>query len=477
VIDMSENKISRRSFAKTAAAGIIGFGVGAGVGYGASQMMAPPGAPGATTTVTSTKTVTAGAPGKTPAAVPTDPIKLGVISWFTGAATMVGEAELNAANFAADTINAGGGILGRKIEVHKRDAGAPDVTVEAYRRMVMEDEIDLVIGDVGGSNANAITTHVEELKVPWFLQCSTTVAMVEELNPDPLYLFRSGEQNLAEPNVAAQVIKQNFPDAKTIAGINPDYIYGHEAYEYTLGALEGLGLGHIENVAETWPPLFATDFSSQITTVLDAKPDLVISACWGGDYVTLCKQATGYGLFDETNFISIIGAMALNSLTTDVIPPGVWMLQRDYYFEAPPPNLFPLNKWFVEEYKKKYNKFPEFDVMQTFSSIFAYKHAIERFYEFNGSYPENDEICRMIQGSQVLSPAGHRVITNDGQFINPLPYGRTEHRPGETLGAFLEPATLGFVMPEYVYNPKSLPPILEYPLGTGMKYSDWQKTW
>ena len=473
----TEKKISRRSFAKTAAAGIVGFGIGAGVGYGASQMMAPPSAPGATTTVTTTRTVTAGAPGKTPAAVPSDPIKLGVISWFTGAATMVGEACLNAANFAADVINAGGGILGRKIEVHKRDAGAPDVTVEAYRRFVMEDEVDLVVGDVGGSNANAITTHVEQLGTPWFLQCSTTVAMVEELDPEPLYLFRSGEQNLAEPNVAAQVIAQNFPDIKTVGGINPDYIYGHEAYEYSLSALRNLGFEHIESVVETWPPLYGTDFSSQITTVLDAKPDLVISACWGGDFVTFAKQATGYGLFEQTNVLSILGSMALNSLTTDVVPEGVWMLQRDYYFESPPHNLYPLNKWFVEEYRSRYNKFPEFDVMQVFSAVFAYKQAIERYYAFTGSYPENEDICKMIQGSQVISPAGHRVITPDGQFINPLPYGRTEHRPGETLGAFLEPATLGFIMPEFAYNPKSLPPVLEYPLGTGMKYSDWQNSW
>ncbi len=300
--------------------------------------------------------------------------------------------------------------------------------------------------------------------------------MVEETDPNPTFLFRSGEQNLAEPNVAANIIAREFPDAKKIGGINPDYVYGHEAYTYSLAALNKLA-PHMESVVETWPPLQGTDFSSQITTALDAKPDVVITACWGGDFVTFAKQATAYGLFKETNVVSILGAMALNSLTTDVIPSGVWMLQRDYYFEAPPHNLYPLNKWFVEEYRKRANKFPEFDVMQTFSAIFAYKQAVERFYNLTGRYPEPVEICRMIQGSQVVSPAGHRAITSDGQFINPLPYGRTLHRPGETLGAFLEPATLGFIMPEYVYNPKSLPPVLQYPLGTGMKYSDWIKSW
>ncbi|MGQ9544120.1 MAG: ABC transporter substrate-binding protein, partial [Candidatus Bathyarchaeia archaeon] len=385
------------------------------------------------------------------------------------------EACLGGAQFAADVINKGGGILGRKIEVLKRDAGTPEVTVDAVRRFVLEDKVDLMAGDIGGSNANAITTHVEQLKVPYFLQCSTTVKMVEELDPNPLYLFRSGEQNLAEPNVAANIIVREFPNAKRIAGINPDYVYGREAMMYTMKALNKLA-PHMESVLETWPPLNATDFSSHITAVLDAKPDVVITAGWGGDFVTLAKQGTAYGLFQKTNVVSILGSMALNSLTKDIVPPGVWMLQRDYYFEAPPHNLYPLNKWFVEEYRKRTNKFPEFDVMQIFSAIFAYKQAVERVYAATGSYPENDEICRAIQNSQVVSPAGHRAITSDGQFLNPLPYGKTWHDPKYPITT-IDPKTLGFIMPEYVYNPKSLPPVLQYPLGTGMKYSDWIASW
>ncbi|MEM3380739.1 MAG: ABC transporter substrate-binding protein, partial [Candidatus Bathyarchaeia archaeon] len=380
-----------------------------------------------------------------------------------------------AARFAADEINKAGGILGRKIEVLKRDCGTPEVTVDAVRRFVLEDKVDLMGGDVGGSNANAIVPHIEQLKVPFFFQCSTTVKEVEELDPNPLYVFRTGEQNLAEPNVAAQLIVKEFPNAKRIAGINPDYVYGREAMMYTMKALNKLA-PHMESVLETWPPLGATDFSSHITAVLDAKPDVVITACWGGDFVTFAKQATAYGLFQKTNVVSILGAMALNSLTKDIVPPGVWMLQRDYYFEAPPHNLYPLNKWFVETYRKRENKFPEFDVMQIFSGIFAYKQAVERVYAATGSYPENEEICRAIQNSQIVSPAGHRVITSDGQFINPLPYGKTWHDPKYPI-ATIDPKTLGFIMPEYVYNPKSLPPVLQYPLGTGMKYSDWIASW
>jgi len=464
---MSE-KSSRRDFVKTAAAGIVGFGLGAGVGYGASRIAAPP------PELTPTGTETLG-PGKTPKGVPKEPIKLGIVSWFTGPSTMVGEACLGGAQFAADVVNQAGGILGRKIEVLKRDAGTPDVTVDAVRRFVLEDRVDLMAGDIGGSNANAITTHVEQLKTPFFLQCSTTVKMVEELDPNPSYLFRSGEQNLAEPNVAAQLISREFPNAKRIAGINPDYVYGHEAMTYSMKALNKL-TPQMESVIETWPPQFATDFSSHITAVLDAKPDIVITACWGGDFVTLAKQGSAYGLFEKTKVVSILGSMALNSLTKDLVPEGIWMLQRDYYFMEPPHNLYPLNKWFVEEYRKRTNKYPEFDVMQIFSAIFAYKQAIERVYNATGSYPENEEICRAIQNSSVISPVGHRTITGDGQFLNALPYGRTMHHPDYAI-AILDPETVGFVQPEHVYNPKSLPPVLQYPLGTGMKYSDWIESW
>jgi len=54
---MNEKKVSRRGFAKTAATGIVGLAAGAAIGYGAASMVAPPSAPGATKTVTTTKTV------------------------------------------------------------------------------------------------------------------------------------------------------------------------------------------------------------------------------------------------------------------------------------------------------------------------------------------------------------------------------------------------------------------------------------
>jgi branched-chain amino acid transport system substrate-binding protein len=453
------SETSRREWLRYVGVGILGASIGASVTYGTSPERY----------VESPESI------ETTRAVPSEPLKLGVVSWFTGPSAMVGEACYNAAVMTAEVINEGGGVLGRKIEVIKTDAGAADVTVEAVRRFVLEDNVDLMAGDIGGSNANAITPHVEQLKVPFFLQCSTTVKMVEELDTNPLYLFRSGEQNLAEPNVAAQIISTKYPNAKRIGGINPDYVYGREAMDYTMKALNKLA-PHMESVIETWPPLFATDYTTHITSVLDARPDIVLTACWGGDFVTFCKQATAYGLFEKTKVVSILGSMALNSLTKDILPEGVDMLQRDYYFLHPPHNLFPLNKWFVTEYNRRYNKYPEFDCHQIFSAIIAYKQAVEKAFSFSGSWPENDEICRTIQGSSVIAPGGHRFITADGQFLNALPYGTTMHDPNYPI-TILDPASVGLVPVEAVYNPKSVPPILEYELGTGMRYSDWIESW
>jgi branched-chain amino acid transport system substrate-binding protein len=467
---LSEEKVSRRGFAKTAAAGIAGLAIGAGIGYGASTMIAPP--TEVAKTLTLKETVTAGKPAR---GVPKEPLKLAFIGFFTGAAAALGEHTYDMVNMTADIINQGGGILGRKIETQRRDAGTTDVTVEALRRAVLEDECEIIVGDVGGSNANAITTHVEQLKVPWFLQCSTTKDMITTLDPNPTYLFRSGELNLAEPNVAAQIIAREFPDATKIGGINPDYVYGHEAMGYTMKALNKLA-PHMESTVETWPPLFGSDFSSQITTVMDAKPDVVVSACWGGDFLTLAKQGSALGLFESTNVVSIVGSILINECTKDIVPPGVWMLQRDYYFLYPDHNISPMNKWFNEEYYRRHQRVPEFDGMQVFSAIFAYKQAIERCYERSGSYPELEEVCKEIQNSQVVAPVGHRTITDCGQFINPLPYGRTMHSDDYPM-AIIDPETFGVVDPALAYNPKSIPPILEYERRTGMVFEDWIDSW
>ena len=134
-----EAKISRRKFiAGTVAAAIAGIVVGAGGTYAAfAGARAPEKTVTRTVTKTVTTTVTAPAsPTTTPAeGIPSGPIKLGVITIFTGPGAMLFDPGFKALEIEVEKINAQGGILGRKIELVVKDSGGkPDVCVDHFKR-------------------------------------------------------------------------------------------------------------------------------------------------------------------------------------------------------------------------------------------------------------------------------------------------------------------------------------------------------
>ena len=69
--------------------------------------------------------------------IPDTPYKIGHMTFFTGAAAVLGEPSFKGHTLAAEEINAAGGLLGkRKIETLKADENAgTDANVKEMRRM------------------------------------------------------------------------------------------------------------------------------------------------------------------------------------------------------------------------------------------------------------------------------------------------------------------------------------------------------
>ena len=61
----------------------------------------------------------------------TDPIKVGVITDQTGPLSFMGIANANVAKMVIDDINASGGLLGRRLELHLEDSETTDSVGEA----------------------------------------------------------------------------------------------------------------------------------------------------------------------------------------------------------------------------------------------------------------------------------------------------------------------------------------------------------
>ena len=86
-----------------------------------------------------------------------DPIKVGVIADQTGPLSIIGLANANVARMVVGDLNAKGGLLGRPLELHLEDSATDDeVAAEVARKLVEQDEVDVVLGGIYSSTRQAI---------------------------------------------------------------------------------------------------------------------------------------------------------------------------------------------------------------------------------------------------------------------------------------------------------------------------------
>jgi ABC-type branched-subunit amino acid transport system substrate-binding protein len=90
------------------------------------------------------------------------PIKVGVIADQTGALSFMGIANANVAKMVIDDINATGGLLGRRVELHLEDSATVDSEAEAKAaKLVQQDQVDVLFGGIYSSTRQAIKGPAE----------------------------------------------------------------------------------------------------------------------------------------------------------------------------------------------------------------------------------------------------------------------------------------------------------------------------
>jgi branched-chain amino acid transport system substrate-binding protein len=155
-------------------------------------------------------------------------MKIGVLAIKAGVGAQVGESGLRGVQYAADRINAAGGILGRKIELIVEEESSPKDTSDRFRKLVLQNKVDVVSGCISTGVGLALGPMAEEMKALWLSWDGTTQKGVEESMPKPKYSFRSTD-NECEAVMASILTARSWKGKfRTIAGINPDYSYGRD---------------------------------------------------------------------------------------------------------------------------------------------------------------------------------------------------------------------------------------------------------
>src|ERR671925_2112048 len=109
-----------------------------------------------------------------PSFAQSQPVRIGVLAARSGTLASIGECALTTVQWWADRVNAGGGILGRKVELVVEEEGNAKETVERFRKLALRDNVEMITGLISTGNGLSVGPIAEELKTIWVSWDATT---------------------------------------------------------------------------------------------------------------------------------------------------------------------------------------------------------------------------------------------------------------------------------------------------------------
>lgn len=446
---MSQKKLGRREFLKKAGTSALALGAAGALGSSVNLKKA---------TAAQTRSI------------PKTPIKIAAVSFLTGAAAApFGIPGDNAYKLCAEKINSEGGILGRKIELQSFDeAGGTDAQVKLARKLVMEDQVDVILGYISSGTCLAVLPLSDELGgLIVAYDCGTHVLMEQASSPYKVPKYGLGFRSSAHLGIdnigLGFYIKQHYPGVKKIAGINPDYAWGRDSWLVFETAMKKLMPG-VEVVKTLWPKLFTTDYTAHISALIGSGAEIIHSALWGGDAVTFSKQAIGMGLFNKARVAFSRGEPYPQEVGMEYPEGQIICCAGTHYFLYPPKDKWPLNKWFVEDYHKKYGKYPTYPCYHAAQAIYTYKAAVEKAASLVGGWPSKEEISKAASGLSLETPSGILTIGEDHNGREDVLIGISKKVKGFDF-PILDPDKMA-IYPSHMVNAP-----------VGIRTEDWINSW
>jgi branched-chain amino acid transport system substrate-binding protein len=353
-------------------------------------------------------------------------LKLGITTFTSGAASVFGVPAKAAAELLIDEMNAAGGIGGVKIAPTFVDEGiGGDKLLSEYRRLVQEQGVTSMLASISSGNCNIIAPVAEDLKVlnvMW--DCGT-----EKILEDKRYRYVVRTEANATPEMVATVIYllRTKPNFKTIAVVNQDYAWGRDSWEIFRNTLQALK-GDVQVVAEMFPKLGATDFSTEISRLQALKPDVVLSTSWGGDLDTFVRQAAQRGVFAQgPTFVLPLAESSLERLGA-VMPEGVIVGARgDHYWLHPETKDDPKHKAFVEKFKAKTGAYPIYPTYHMTQALYGLKAGYEAAIKANGgNWPSTEQVADAMRKLQFKGFGRAITMREDGQGLEAQMLGVTK---------------------------------------------------
>ncbi len=352
------------------------------------------------------------------------PIKVGFPMIMSGPGALFGEPASKGAQMFIEEINAKGGVLGRKLELHIRDTkGQPDEAVRVSRELILKDNVDFLVGTLTSAEGPAVSVVAKENKIVFIAPIPKTDQLTapDKLHP---YVFRVSANTTMEGRSIAEIVAK-WP-AKRIATISPDYAYGQDVTKSFVEHLKKIAPDK-QVVDQQWPKLGEADYTPFINAQMAKKPDAVFSSLWGGHFLTFAKQAKPLGYFDAVKYNFIGAGEAGSPESTKTMgadyPVGIWGNSYDaFYWEEGPA----AHKDFVKRLAKfTKDEHPSSWPIQGYIGMQFLAEAIKK-----ANSTDSDKVSKALLGLTIDTPIGKQTIREkDHQANRGQLYGKTVKDP------------------------------------------------
>jgi len=273
------------------------------------------------------------------------------------------------AEIGIDTVNAAGGVLGKKLKLFVTDSqSTPQMGVANYRRLVSEDKVVAVTGMFHSSVALGINEVAKEMGVPTLaVQASASDITAKHYD----IAFRTHAVDPVRVSAWMEFMKKKGVKKVSIIAETTDY---------------GIGLSD-ETIAQNKSGNFgfdiqkitfdnkATDFTPQLLQIKAFKPDMVLNIAVGQPVDLIMDQATTIGLLPATPMLISYDAPTR---------PQYWQLHPKngdgIYFIAyysPKSPLSDLGQTFAKAYKEKYKEDPVYGALNGYGAIMILAEALK----------------------------------------------------------------------------------------------------
>lgn len=356
-------------------------------------------------------------------------LKLGITTFTSGAASVFGVPGKAAAELLIEEMNAKGGIGGVKLVPTFIDEGiGGDKMLSEYRRLVQEQGVKVMLSAISSGNCNIVAPVAEDLKVLNVMWDCGTEKILE--NKRYKYVVRTQANATTEMVATVLYLLKMKPNFSTVAVVNQDYAWGRDSWEIFINTLRALK-PDVKVVAEMFPKLGASDFSTEISRLQALKPDVVLNTGWGGDLDTFVRQAAQRGLFKgNTQFVLPLAESSFERLG-DALPEGVIVGGRgDHYWLHPETKDDPAHKDFIARFKAKTGAYPIYPTYHMAQALVGLKTGYEAAIKANGGkWPSPEQVAEAMRKMKFKAYGREVTMREDGQGLEAQLLGVTKRTP------------------------------------------------